>query len=136
MKPHELAAALNELPPADGQQVNDDLPTDFSPIKHIEEPTFKTTAGKLRRLVASNPDHPKSAAFRKAVKGMVDDYPVVVEQIDLQAILENRDVLNTEEERVIDDEKVIVHKKKLGAVLKKAAAAPPPPPPKDPPKKG
>ena len=71
-------------------------------------PTFALTAGELRAACQTEhaKDHPCTPVFMKATMGLPDDYKVVVELPDLQALLTGKFVV-METERVLGKDPVI-----------------------------
>lgn len=80
--------------------------------------TIQVSAADLRLLVQSNPDHPSSAVYLKAVKVRPDEYPVNVVREDVLSILENRQVVSERADQELPDGSVVnVIVKKLGKTL-------------------
>ncbi len=114
-----LARATGQIPQPDGMVVREGKPVAVTP-------------GELRLACTANPDHPHAAVFVQAVKNLPDDYDRIrVESVDLQALLENREVVTTSHQ----EEDHVVLRKTLGNVLppkKPAEAEAPAPVPADP----
>lgn len=53
---------------------------------------MKVTASEIRAACEANPEHPVAKIYGKAAKDRPDDYLLSVEVVDLQALLENREV--------------------------------------------
>jgi hypothetical protein len=97
-------------PPEAGKRVD--------PVKVIRAKMFKSTAGSLRAAADSNPDHPVAAAFRKGLRGLPDNKEVTVHHVDVEALLDDLDVITLENDEEGEDEEGpitrIVITKKLG----------------------
>jgi len=62
------------------------------PLKVRDAKTFKLTAGELRKAIEANPEHPKSKAFTKAVRGIPAVKEIIIERVDLEALLDDKEV--------------------------------------------
>jgi len=76
----------------------------------IEDKVIKITVGKLAAAMKANPTHPLAQSYVKAVHCNVDAI-IFVSRVDLQCLLENKEV-----ERVYD-EKENLTRKKIGRSL-------------------
>lgn len=97
------------------------------PIQRVgvrEEPTFRITAGELRAACEANPQHPVAAVYRKAAGNLHDDYPLAVERVDLEALLDNKSVKPV----TVVENGVRVTRKQLVDAAPKATRAPRPVP--------
>lgn len=72
------------------------------------------SSGDLRKVASSNPGHPISPIFGKAVETFPDEKKVVVERLDLMGILENREVIRN---RNVDEKGQVTFEKELGRKL-------------------
>jgi hypothetical protein len=61
-------------------------------IKVQKGETFTLTCRELAAVIAKNPDHPVAQAYAKAVKKNPPDEPLIIEKIDLQAMIDNKEV--------------------------------------------
>lgn len=97
------------------------------PLKVTRAKIFRTTAGALIAACQNNPDHPVALAFRKGMKGLKDNTEVNVHQVDVEALLDDKDVIMEEMPEVgADDEgdiTRIVVTKKVGDKRKKVENA-------------
>lgn len=59
----------------------------ISRVKHVE-----VTVADLKAAINSNPDHVKALHYKKGIRGLTDDRTVTVEQQDLLALLDNKDI--------------------------------------------
>lgn len=64
----------------------------------------EVTVAELRAAILSNPSHPKAKEFASATGQFPGSQTVCVEQVDLQAVLQN--LIVVEETEVIDGEKI------------------------------
>lgn len=55
-------------------------------------PTMELTIGQLAKAVETNPEHPVAKACSKALHTLPSHTKVSMERIDVQALLENKDV--------------------------------------------
>ena len=67
-------------------------PTKIQPMMVREAATFKLTAGELLAACKECPDHPNAAIFTKAAEGMPPNNSVVIERLDLEAMLNGQEV--------------------------------------------
>lgn len=74
---------------------------------------FNLTVGQLRATCEANKDHPLAADKIESVKGMADHEEVICERIDIEAILDNKDVFIERRLQVIDGKDVTTVEKKL-----------------------
>lgn len=93
---------------------------------------FALTAGELRGACDQNPDHPHAAIFRKASRPFDDSHRLVVDRVDLEALLDDREVVTTEERVPHGNTDVAVQVKTLGERRKKATPVTPDAQKKDP----
>jgi len=63
------------------------------PLKVNRIPKFKLTVGELKQVAKQNLDHPNSKVFLSAVRGQTDDKEMVVDRVDIEALLDDRNVL-------------------------------------------
>lgn len=77
---------------------------DEPPVDVDEQPmmvrsgrTFQLTAGELREVCDTDPDHPKAQAFAKACRNFPDNHILYVERADLDALMEGKDVVEQRE---------------------------------------
>ena len=95
----------------------------------IRNQTVRVTAAELGEACKLNPDHPVAAAYTKAIQNLRDDYSLAVEAVDLQCLLEDKEVCcETKVEDVEGFGKVPVTEKKVGD-SRKGKAKPKTPPP-------
>lgn len=103
------------------------------PLKVMRAQKFRTTFGSLRAAVESNPDHPVALAYAKALRGQKDTTEVTIDQVDLEALLDDLDVINEENPEVGEDEEGeitrIIVTKRIGEKRKPKEAATRPTPP-------
>jgi len=76
-----------------------DAPTQPLPVKAAG--MFKLTAGEVRKACERCPSHKHAPIFLKAVEQFPDAKEVMVERVDLEAMLDGLDV--TVERNVVDD---------------------------------
>lgn len=67
-------------------------PTNIQPMMVRESATFKLTAGELLAACKECPDHPNVPIFVKAAETLPENYPVVIERLDLEAMLNGQEV--------------------------------------------
>lgn len=71
------------------------VPEETLPIRIRRSETFPMTAAEAVKLCDSNPNHPKAQVIRRAIFGMKPDKEVIVDRVDVVAILENTTVQKT-----------------------------------------
>jgi hypothetical protein len=73
---------------------NANAPAQVAPMVVLHNAKFSLTAGELREACKNCPDgnHPHVAVFRKAVAGLPDNQTVTVDRVDLEALLDDKDV--------------------------------------------
>jgi hypothetical protein len=74
------------------KRLNGEQPAEEMAIVAIQSKTITVTAGELREVCKANPAHPNTRVFTNAVKDFPDNREVIVEQIDLQAVMDNQEV--------------------------------------------
>lgn len=79
-------------------------PQEVEPLVVSQARKIKITAGELRDAVRGNPDHPISKVYSKAVRGFPNNRQVVVDAVDLQAVLENGTVEVGEQVETLPDD--------------------------------
>lgn len=93
-----------------------------SHVRIVKAEMFKLKAFELQAVLDKNPDHPASKAYAKAVKQLGKNDEVVVEKIDLEAMLQNKEVLVSSEYAETDVEGITVparyQNKRLGGDYK------------------
>lgn len=106
------------------------------PLSVRNNQTFKLTAGELLTACDTQPDHPNAVIFRKAVRNFPPTKDVVVERVDLEALLDDKEVeVKTTIEDHVDErgnktgDKVRVERKVLGRSRTPRTATPPSAPP-------
>jgi len=72
----------------------------------------KLTVKDLKTMVESNPNHPASIVYAKAIKDYPDHHIMVVEDLDIEGIATNRVVYM--EETYIREKNQFIRMKKLG----------------------
>ncbi len=87
---------------------------EIEPLKVNRARHFKTDASTLRAAIEANPTHPVALAFTKGVRGLPDNKVVTVEHVDLEALLDDKNVELNEEEIEIDGDRHIAQVKRLG----------------------
>lgn len=79
--------------------------------KHIN-----VTVAELKAAAASNPEHSHADVYLKSVEGFQDDRTIDVAEVDLQALLQNREVVHTRTLEGAGSAKSIVVRKELGGI--------------------
>jgi hypothetical protein len=76
---------------------------------------FRLTHAELQAIVDANPDHPIAKTYAEALKRTPsDEHPLVVERIDIEAIIDGKDVrVTTTHEPTRDGKMARVHRKEL-----------------------
>lgn len=64
----------------------------IAPMVVRETPMISVTLDELRSACQANPDHPKARDFMDAIRKAPPGKDVLIERIDLQALLDNKDV--------------------------------------------
>lgn len=77
--------------------------------KHIN-----VTVAELKAAAASNPGHGHADVYLKSVEGFQDDRTIDVAEVDLQALLQNREVVHTRTIEGSGNAKSVVIRKELG----------------------
>lgn len=79
---------------------------------------FEATVKEIRALVARNPKHPIAQVFANATLGQPETDKVVIDKADLEAVIDNREVIiNSAVELQADGSTVTVERKVLGKKL-------------------
>lgn len=79
--------------------------------KHIN-----VTVAELKAAARSNPGHTHADVYLKAVEGYTDDRTVDVAEVDLQALMQNREVVHTRTTEGAGNTKSVVVRKELGGI--------------------
>lgn len=99
-------------------------------IKLNKAEMFPITCRELAAVIKKNPNHPSALAYTKAVQSNPMDEDLLIERVDLQALLDNREVVVTTRTEMTDVEGIqvpqVVHEKVLGEVIKSTKPSPPP----------
>lgn len=74
---------------------------------------FKATADEIRTACKSNAEHPKAVELLAAIDGMPDTAEVTIELPDLQAVMDNKEVVETVKEELVNGQMSKVRRKKL-----------------------
>jgi len=63
------------------------------PLKVNRIPKFKLTVSELKQVSKQNLDHPNAKVFLQAVRGFADDKEITVDRVDIEALLDDRNVI-------------------------------------------
>ena len=86
-------------------------------MKVKEERTIEITVGKLRPAIEANPHHPVGVSFAKGIRNFGPQEVIYVGRVDLQCLLENKEVEVTEEKREVAGKTSTYIVKKIGKSL-------------------
>lgn len=94
-------------------------------------PVIKTMVQELRAAITANPDHPVAVIYKAAIeklpKNVKPERVLNVEKPDLQALLDNAEVITERAVEDVDGEARLVVTKRVGEPLKKSAKPARPP---------
>jgi hypothetical protein len=122
MSPDEVQRQLNELE-KNLVANNDPLVIKREPkLKVVRASVFEMTAGQVRAMCQSKPDHPSTPMFLKAVHAYRDDFKVSLELLDVQAFLQNKTTRTYEE---VDEVEVAGVKIRTPVIKKEIVDLPP-----------
>ena len=74
-----------------------DLETPIPGMKVINDKVIKITAAKLKIALDSNPNHPVAIVYSKVVKKVPPECNMSVSRVDLQCLIEDKEVLLEED---------------------------------------
>lgn len=94
-----------------------------APMHVHKNKSFACTVQELLMACEANPDHPNAKTFRKAVKGQPPQSTVRVDMLDLEAVLDDKDVEEDVKQEMVNGQMSNVHRKRLVPRKKQAATA-------------
>lgn len=111
-------------------RLNESEESKSDPLVVKRDRLFELTVQELRDTCELNPDHPLASVKKKSVAGMPYNAKVVVDRVDIEAILENKEVnVSRTTETDTDGVKVTVERKVLGGPVSKSVSPPKKPDP-------
>lgn len=94
-------------------------------VKVHEFRGFTLTCGELRKVCEGNPEHPIVPAFLKGIGNRPDTAELAVDRIDLEAVLDNKDVATENVPATGPNGRTTIVRKKLVPRAKPAPVSPP-----------
>src|SRR5210317_1482120 len=88
-----MSDALNKLKSrmASGEELEADV------ITVHQGKNFRVRVGELKEAIKAHPDHPSAQAYAKGIRNLKDDHMLVVDQTDLEALIDGKEVLVNED---------------------------------------
>lgn len=81
---------------------------------HVKEGELvELTKRELLRICAENPSHPHVEVYKRAVSGLLANEKIAVDRIDLDAIIQNKQVEIVPEQRQVGDKIFVVENKRF-----------------------
>lgn len=86
-------------------------------VEVVENATIKLTVGQLATAAEANPEHPVAVATRKSVKTLNPSQEITMDRADVQALLENKEVVLDTKIETVEGEPRNVTRKSVGPEL-------------------